>query len=48
MIVEFLPEAKLELLHADYYENQLIGLGERFWEEIDQHITWIISLTYPN
>ena len=42
MIVEFLPEAKSELLHAiEYYEGQLDGLGQRFWEEVDQHITWI-------
>ena len=28
MIVEFLPEAKSELLHAvEYYEGQLDGLG---------------------
>jgi hypothetical protein len=31
MIVEFLPQAKSELLHAvEYYEDQLIGLGQRF------------------
>jgi toxin ParE2 len=42
MIVEFLPEAKSELLHAiEYYEGQLIGLGQRFWDEVNQHITWI-------
>jgi ParE toxin of type II toxin-antitoxin system, parDE len=42
MIVEFLPEAKSELLHAvQYYEGQLLGLGRRFWDEVDQHINWI-------
>jgi hypothetical protein len=42
MIVQFLPEAKSELLHAvEYYEGQLDGLGQRFWREVDQHITWI-------
>jgi hypothetical protein len=42
MIVEFLPQAKSELLYAvEYYEGQLDGLGQRFWNEIDQHITWI-------
>jgi len=44
MIVEFLPQAKSELLHAvEYYEGQLIGLGQRFWNEVDQHITWIVE-----
>jgi hypothetical protein len=39
MIVEFLPQAKSELLRAvEYYEDQLIGLGHRFWDEVDQHI----------
>jgi len=39
MIVEFLPEAKSELLGAiEYYEDHLIGLGQRFWNEVDQHI----------
>jgi hypothetical protein len=42
MIVEFLPQAKSELMDAaGYYEGQLIGLGQRFWEEVDQHIIWI-------
>jgi toxin ParE2 len=42
MIVEFLPQAKSELLHAvEYYEGQLVGLGQRFWNEVDEHITWI-------
>jgi hypothetical protein len=36
MIVEFLPQAKSELLRAvEYYEGQLIGLGQRFWNEVD-------------
>jgi hypothetical protein len=42
MIVEFLPQTRSELLHAvDYYESQLIGLGQRLWNEVDQHINWI-------
>ena len=42
MIVQFLPQARSELLHAvEYYEGQLDGLGQRFWDEVDQHITWI-------
>ena len=32
MIVEFLPEAKSELLDAvAYYEGELNGLGQRLW-----------------
>jgi plasmid stabilization system protein ParE len=42
MIVEFLPQAKSELLDAvEYYEGELVGLGQRFWNEVDQHISWI-------
>jgi hypothetical protein len=42
MIVEFLPQAKSELLDAvEYYEGQLIGLGLRLWNEVDQHIAWV-------
>jgi len=42
MIVEFLPEAKSELFDAvAYYEGELSGLGQRLWDEVDQHITWI-------
>jgi hypothetical protein len=42
MIVEFLPEARSELLYAvEYYDGELSGLGQRFWSEVDQHITWI-------
>jgi hypothetical protein len=42
MIVEFLPQAKSELLDAvEYYESELPGLGQRFWIEVDQHISWI-------
>ena len=42
MIIEFLPEAKAELLDAvAYYEGELPGLGQRFWDEIDHHIEWI-------
>jgi hypothetical protein len=36
------PQAKSELMDAaGHYEGQLIGLGQRFWEEVDQHIIWI-------
>jgi plasmid stabilization system protein ParE len=42
MIVEFLPEARSELVQAvEYYERELPGLGQRFWSEVDQHINWI-------
>jgi hypothetical protein len=42
MIVEFLPEAKAELFDAvTYYEGELPGLGQRFWDDIDRHVTWI-------
>lgn len=42
MNVQFLPEARAELQDAvAYYEGELSGLGLRFWEEVDQHITWI-------
>jgi hypothetical protein len=42
MIVEFLPEAKSELLDAvAYYEGELNGLGQRLWDEVDEHIAWI-------
>jgi hypothetical protein len=42
MIIQFLPQAKSELLDAvEYYEGESSGLGYRFWEEVDQHIAWI-------
>jgi toxin ParE1/3/4 len=42
MIVEFLSQAKSELTDAvEYYEGELNGLGQRFWDEVDQHIAWI-------
>src|ERR1700730_9430720 len=42
MIVEFLPEAKSELLDAvAYYEGELNGLGQRRWDEVHEHIAWI-------
>jgi hypothetical protein len=42
MIIRFLPEAKSELMDAiDYYEGESSGLGHRFWDEVDAHITWI-------
>jgi hypothetical protein len=42
MIVQFLPQAKAELMDAvDYYDGELNGLGQRFWDEVDRHIAWI-------
>jgi hypothetical protein len=42
MVVEFLPQAKSELMDAvAYYEGELSGLGQRFWDEVDEHIAWI-------
>jgi hypothetical protein len=42
MIVEFLAQARGELHDAvSYPEGELSGLGLRFWDEVDQHITWI-------
>jgi hypothetical protein len=42
MILELLSQAKSELLDAvAYYEGELNGLGQRFWDEVDQHIAWI-------
>ncbi len=44
MIVEFLPQARSELQDAvSYYEGELSGLGLRFWDEVDQHIAWIME-----
>jgi hypothetical protein len=42
MIVEFLSEARSELMDAvAYYEGEPSGLGQRFWDEVDEHISWI-------
>jgi hypothetical protein len=42
MKIEFLPQAQSELMDAvAYYEGELSGLGQRFWDEVDQHIAWI-------
>lgn len=42
MIIEFLPQARSELICAvAYYEGELSGLGQRFWDEVDEHIAWI-------
>jgi len=44
MIIEFLPEARSELVDAAaYYEGELSGLGQRFWDEVDEHISWIVE-----
>ena len=42
MIVDFLAQGRAELHDAvSHYEGELSGLGLRFWDEVDQHITWI-------
>ena len=42
MKIEFLPQAQSELMDAvAYSEGELSGLGQRFWNELDQHIAWI-------
>ena len=42
MIIRFLSQAHAELTDAvAYYESELSGLGYRFWEEVDEHISWI-------
>ena len=28
---------------AEYYETELPGLGDRFWQEVDAHIHWILE-----
>jgi plasmid stabilization system protein ParE len=44
MILRFLPEARHELRDsADYYEQQQTGLGRRLWQEVDEHLAWILS-----
>jgi hypothetical protein len=49
MIVEFLPEAKSELLDAvAYYEGELNGLGQRLWDEVDEHIGLVQITKYPS
>jgi hypothetical protein len=36
VIIEFLPQAKSELTDVvAYYEGELSGLGQRFWDEVD-------------
>nr|WP_298722201.1 type II toxin-antitoxin system RelE/ParE family toxin [uncultured Steroidobacter sp.] len=42
MIIKFVAQARDELTDAvAYYEGELSGLGYRFWEEVDEHISWI-------
>jgi plasmid stabilization system protein ParE len=42
MIIQFLSQAKSELEDAaSYYESELEGLGRRFWDEVDEHVSWI-------
>ena len=28
---------------GDYYEEEEPGLGDRFWQEFDSHVRWILS-----
>ena len=47
MIVEFLPEAELELAEAiRYFDEQLSGLGDRFEREFWQAIDRIQSMPH--
>jgi hypothetical protein len=42
MTIQFVSQARDELVDAvAYYESDLSGLGFRFWEEVDGHISWI-------
>lgn len=42
MIIKFLFQAHSELIDAvAYYEGELSGLGQRLWDEVDEHIAWI-------
>ncbi|HYX31447.1 MAG TPA: type II toxin-antitoxin system RelE/ParE family toxin [Pyrinomonadaceae bacterium] len=44
MKVIFLDEASREFLAAsDYYESRQPGLGERFEEEVDRAIEWLVE-----
>lgn len=39
MIIKFLSQAHSELIDAvAYYEGELSGLGQRLWDEVDEHI----------
>ncbi len=43
MVVQFLSQAKSELADAvSHYESELDGLGRRFWDDVDEHIDWIV------
>jgi len=28
---------------AEYYEAERAGLGDRFWQEVDAHVRWILE-----
>jgi len=44
MQVDFLQEAKYELMDTVLsYERELVGLGLRFWDEVDRHVEWVRS-----
>ena len=44
MKLVILPQASLELQEAvEYYEAEQSGLGERLWDEFDQHLGWILE-----
>ena len=44
MRIEFLDEARLEFLEAlSFYEGEQAGLGQRFKDEVDKSIRWIVA-----
>lgn len=49
MKLVILAQASLELQEAvEYYEAEQSGLGERLWDEFDQHLRWIVgNFTLP-
>lgn len=28
---------------SEYYESEQAGLGDRFWQELDMHVRWILE-----
>ena len=44
MKLELHPEADEEFAaQVDYYENQEIGLGRKFYREVIIHLDWIVE-----
>jgi toxin ParE2 len=42
MNIRIIRPASLELIKAvEYYEQEQFGLGNRFWNEVDEHLKWI-------